>query len=155
MRPVVLSARTPDQPKIPQWVIDNLKQIETASRIDVIAGVNPSGAALSTINNASAGQFPYFTGATTVALGTLSPFAILLLSSAAAGSVTLTVSATTTTVTSATCTAASKVFLSPRTANAAAALATTFVTPSVGSFVITHASNTQTDRTFDYVVIGA
>jgi hypothetical protein len=49
----------------------------------------------------------------------------------------------------------SGVFLFPRSANAAAALATTFVS-AVGkqTFTITHASNAQTDRTFFYVAFG-
>lgn len=73
----------------------------------------------------------------------------------AGGTVTLTPSATTTTVTSDTCGDESVILLSPRTANAAAALATTFVlSVSNGRFVLTHDNNTQTDRTFGYVAIG-
>src|SRR5882724_29447 len=46
-----------------------------------------------------------------------------------------------------------EIMLSPRTANAAAALATTFIfTVSQSSFVITHASNAQTDKTYGWGV---
>lgn len=73
----------------------------------------------------------------------------------AVGSVTLTTSTTTTTVAAQTCGSGSTVILSPTTANAAGALATTYIS-SVGNstFTITHASNAQTDRTFLYVAIG-
>ena len=75
----------------------------------------------------------------------------------AVGSFTLTASAATTTVTAPTCGAGSKILLSPETANAAAALATTYVlTTNVtsGQFIVTHANNAQTDRTFSYEVRG-
>ena len=73
----------------------------------------------------------------------------------AVGQVTLAASpATQTTVTSPTCAAGSVVLLSPRTANAAAALATTFVAAGNGSFVVTHVSSPQTDRTFGWVALG-
>lgn len=73
----------------------------------------------------------------------------------AVGECTLTASATTTTVTADNCGDESQVFLFPRTANAAAALATTFISAvGNGTFTITHASNTQTDRRFGYVAIG-
>jgi hypothetical protein len=39
----------------------------------------------------------------------------------------------------------------PMTANAAAALATTYIVPAKGQFVITHANNAQADKTFRYV----
>ena len=73
----------------------------------------------------------------------------------AGGSVTLTPGATSTVVNAPNCGPQSGVFLFQRTANAAAALATTFVS-SVGkqTFTISHASNAQTDRTFFYVCIG-
>lgn len=48
----------------------------------------------------------------------------------------------------------SRIFLFPTTANAAAALATTFIAPAnvtKQQFIITHASSTQVDRTFFYV----
>jgi len=70
------------------------------------------------------------------------------------GTVTLTASATSTTVTTENCSSGSCVKLSPKTANAAAALATTYIVPSNGSFVIHHASNAQTDRTFAYAIQG-
>lgn len=72
------------------------------------------------------------------------------------GTVTLTAGTTTTTVTKSTINANAGVFLSPKTANAAAALATTYVNVAAagGSFVITHANNAQTDRTFYYLVNG-
>lgn len=70
-------------------------------------------------------------------------------------SVTLRVSATTTTVFFATCSMASMISLTPRTANAAAALATTYISSTLnGQFVITHANNTQSDRTFDFACVG-
>lgn len=73
----------------------------------------------------------------------------------AVGSVTLVTSTTTTTVTNMTCGADSIVILSPKTANAAAALATTYVSAiGAGTFTLTHSSNGQTDRVFGYVNIG-
>ena len=73
----------------------------------------------------------------------------------AVGSVTLTASATSTAVAAENCGDESQVFLFPKTANAAAALATTYVTAvGNGTFTITHANNSQTDRTFGYVAIG-
>ena len=73
----------------------------------------------------------------------------------AVGSFTLTASATTTTVTAPTCGAGSKIMFAPETANAAAALATTyFGTPVQGSVVITHANASSSDRVFRYSVIG-
>ncbi|MGJ5074573.1 hypothetical protein [Bradyrhizobium oligotrophicum] len=73
----------------------------------------------------------------------------------ATGTVTLAAGATTTTVNPPNCAAQSAVFLFPRTANAAAALASTFIS-AVGkqSFTIAHANNSQTDRTFFYVCLG-
>jgi hypothetical protein len=71
--------------------------------------------------------------------------------------VTLAAGATTTVVTAINCSKDSEVFLSPRTANAAAALPTTYI-KSVdilnGSFSITHANNGQTDRTYGVLCIG-
>jgi hypothetical protein len=47
------------------------------------------------------------------------------------------------------------ILLSPTTANAAAALATTYVSAvTQGSFTLTHANNAQTDKTFGYVALG-
>ena len=75
----------------------------------------------------------------------------------ATGSVTLAASATSTTISADNCAPQSAVFLFPKTANAAAALAagTTFIN-SVGkqSFTISHANNAQTDRSFFYVCLG-
>jgi hypothetical protein len=73
----------------------------------------------------------------------------------ATGSVTLAAGATSTTVTAENCAAQCAVFLFPKTANGAAALATTFIN-SVGkqSFTISHANNAQTDRSFFYVCLG-
>jgi hypothetical protein len=73
----------------------------------------------------------------------------------ATGSVTLAAGVTSTTVTPPNCGPQSAVFLFPKTANGAAALATTFIN-SVGkqSFTISHANNAQTDRSFFYVCLG-
>jgi len=73
----------------------------------------------------------------------------------AVGSVTLTAGATSTTVDFVNCSQDSQVFLSPRTANAAAALATTYIS-SVGnkSFTIAHANAASTDRTFGFAALG-
>lgn len=71
------------------------------------------------------------------------------------GTCTLAASATTTTVTAPNCGAGSQVQLTPKTANAATAMATTYVSAvGNGSFTLTHASNTQTDRTFGYACFG-
>lgn len=71
------------------------------------------------------------------------------------GDVTLTASAATTEVEDTRVSVDSAIVLMPTTVNAAAALATTYITTDKGSFTITHASNSQTDRTFKYAVIGA
>lgn len=69
--------------------------------------------------------------------------------------VTLRVSATTTQVFFATCSVTSMITITPRTANAAAALATTYVSSLLnGSFILTHANNTQADRIFDFSCVG-
>ena len=71
------------------------------------------------------------------------------------GTLTLAVSATTTTVVDHNCASDSGVFLCPTTADAAAAMATTYLTTvKNGSFTFTHANNTQADRTFIYAIIG-
>jgi 2-keto-3-deoxy-6-phosphogluconate aldolase len=68
---------------------------------------------------------------------------------------TLTPSATSTVVKAQNCGAGSQVQLTPKTANAAAALATTYVSVVAnGSFTLTHASNAQTDRTFGFACLG-
>jgi hypothetical protein len=73
----------------------------------------------------------------------------------ATGSVTLAASAPSTVVTPINCAPGSAVFLFPKTANAAAALATTFVgTVGKQTFTITHANNAQVDRSFFYVCLG-
>lgn len=46
-----------------------------------------------------------------------------------------------------------EVFLTPRTANAAAAVATTYISSvTQGAFTITHANNAQADKTFGWGV---
>jgi len=72
------------------------------------------------------------------------------------GSVTLTASTTTTTVTELRAGADSIILLSPTTANAATALATTYHSSTIAgaSFTLTHANNAETDRTFNYIIIG-
>ena len=69
-------------------------------------------------------------------------------------SVTLRSGQTTTTLTDPRITADSAIFLSPRTANAAGALATTYLTPAMGSATLTHANAGTTDRTFDALIVG-
>ncbi len=72
------------------------------------------------------------------------------------GEVTLRASQTTTTVAKATINGNGQVFLFPKTANAAGAVATTYavITPGGGSFTITHANAVSTDRVFAYLVLG-
>jgi hypothetical protein len=72
----------------------------------------------------------------------------------ATGTVTLKASATSTAVTDQNCAAGSAIQLTPLTANAAAAVATTFFATSNGGFVINHANNGETDRQFTYAIIG-
>ena len=75
----------------------------------------------------------------------------------ATGSVTLAAGASTTTVAAPTCAAGSAIFLFPKTANAAGALATTYVLAanvSAGAFIVTHANAGSTDRTFWWVALG-
>jgi len=71
----------------------------------------------------------------------------------AAGSFALTASATTTTVTAPNCGADSEIFLQAKTAHAAAEVGNGTIYISAvaqGQFTVTHASNSQTDRTFAY-----
>ena len=69
----------------------------------------------------------------------------------ATGSFTLNANATSTTVTIAVCSALSVIDWQPTTADAAAQMATLYCTsPSSGQFVLTHASNTSTDQTFNF-----
>ena len=73
------------------------------------------------------------------------------------GTVTLAASATTTTVTDENCSSQSVIKLVPATANAAAAVATTYIplaTITNGAFIIQHANNSQVDRTFAYAIQG-
>lgn len=76
----------------------------------------------------------------------------------AIGRVTLTANTTTTTITGELVNENAEIFLTPRTANAAAALGTTYASISriagVNTVTITHANNAQTDRTFGYVILG-
>lgn len=69
-------------------------------------------------------------------------------------SVTLTASATSTTIKDPRISLQTCMALMPTTANAAAALATTYVVCSAGQAVITHASNTQSDRIFTAAIQG-
>lgn len=73
------------------------------------------------------------------------------------GDVTLRAGQTTTTVNFANCSTGCRVFLQPKTANAAAALATTYIKAAdilQGSFVVTHANAGTTDRTFSFETVG-
>ena len=73
------------------------------------------------------------------------------------GTVTLTASAATTVVTEDRAGATSVILFMPTTANAAAEQAAggMFVSSrGKQTFTITHANNSQADRTFDYIVIG-
>lgn len=73
----------------------------------------------------------------------------------AVSQVTLAAGVTTTIVTGDNFNADAEVFLFPRTANAAAALATTYGSVTVaGTVTITHANAGTTDRTFALLVIG-
>lgn len=70
------------------------------------------------------------------------------------GTFTLTAGATSTVVTNERCSTDSKVLFSPRTSNAAGAVAATYVTVANGSFTVTHANTGTTDRTFAYDITG-
>ena len=75
----------------------------------------------------------------------------------ATATVTLTANAASTVVTDMFVGPDAKIIFEPQTANAAAEIAAgTMYTSSKGqqTFTITHANNTQTDRTFGYVVAG-
>ncbi len=72
----------------------------------------------------------------------------------AVGTVTLRANETTTTVSTDNCATGSAIVLTPNTANAAAALGSSYVTAANKSFTITHANNAQTDRTFTYAIQG-
>lgn len=71
------------------------------------------------------------------------------------GQITLTAGATSTSYSSPSISENSTIVLSPRSANAAAAVGTTHVSAKAnGSVTLTHANNAQTDRTFDLAWIG-
>lgn len=70
------------------------------------------------------------------------------------GEVTLTANASLTTLSRPYIGSASVVLLTPTTANAAAALTSTFVTCRAGAADISHANNSQSDRTFNFAVLG-
>lgn len=73
------------------------------------------------------------------------------------GDVTLRPNQATTVVSFANCSTDSRVFLFPQTANAAAAVPTTYILQADilrRSFTIRHANNAQVDKTFSYLVIG-
>lgn len=73
----------------------------------------------------------------------------------AADRFTLTPGATTTIVTHPNCSRDCEPQFSARTANAAAALATTYISAvSQGQFTVTHANNAQVDRTFGFTCSG-
>jgi hypothetical protein len=75
----------------------------------------------------------------------------------AAGTFTLAANAASTTINAPNCGAGSTVLAFPKTANAAAEWknGTMYIgAVSNGSFVVTHANNAQTDRSFMYVAIG-
>src|SRR3954467_7602050 len=75
----------------------------------------------------------------------------------AVGTFTLTANAASTTVTAQNCGAGSSVLYTPTTANASAEVGNGTMrigTVSNGSFVVTHANNAQTDRTFMYAAFG-
>lgn len=73
----------------------------------------------------------------------------------AVGSVTLTANAATTAVTAPNCGLNSKVFLFPKTANAAAIVAATYVSSvGVGTFTVTHTNSATADKTFAWVCLG-
>lgn len=71
------------------------------------------------------------------------------------GTVTLTANAATTTVTDSRVSLNSVPVLQAATANAASAVAATYIsTVTNGSFTITHANNATADRTFKYALLG-
>lgn len=75
----------------------------------------------------------------------------------AVGDITLTPGATSTVVSFPNVSTDARVFLFPQTANAAAAMATTYIKKADidrGVFVITHANNAQADRDFSFLCIG-
>lgn len=77
----------------------------------------------------------------------------------ATGTITLAASASTTTVNDQNCAAGTTIILSPSTVHASAEVGngTIYIPVATivnGSFVIQHASNSQTDRTYRYALVG-
>src|SRR5579859_6005363 len=75
----------------------------------------------------------------------------------ATGTFTLTASATSTTVAAPNVAPGTVILFTPQTADAAAALATTYILAaniSQGSFTVSHASAASVDRTFGFVGLG-
>lgn len=75
----------------------------------------------------------------------------------AVGEFTLTALATSTVVTATNCGEGSRIALTPRTANAAGALATTYIPAAAviaGQFTVTHANTAAVDKTFGYALHG-
>ena len=71
------------------------------------------------------------------------------------GTITLAANATTTTLTDARIGGNSVILFTPTTSNGATANANLFVSAKAsGTATLTHASSSNTDQTFDYVVIG-
>ena len=71
------------------------------------------------------------------------------------GPFTLTANAASTTLTDSRISGQSWIGLSPQTSNAAASVATTYVSAQVaGSATVDHANNAQTDKTFNVLIIG-
>lgn len=70
------------------------------------------------------------------------------------GTVTLRANQATTVITDNRCFANSVVLLQPTTANAAALGAAGYPVAASGSFTINHPNNPQTDRIFNYVILG-
>jgi hypothetical protein len=75
----------------------------------------------------------------------------------AMGVFTLEAGATSTVVTAINCGAQSKISITPQTANAADALATTYIAAAdvvPGQFTVTHANTADVDKTFSYSIQG-
>lgn len=73
------------------------------------------------------------------------------------GTFTLAAGATTTTVPAPTVASGTEINFSPTTANAAAAMTSTYILASnvsAGSFIVSHANAGTTDRTFSFIAIG-
>lgn len=70
------------------------------------------------------------------------------------GMVTLRASQTTTTVDNLLCNANSAILFQPTTAHAAADFGSLYAVAGDGSFIVTHANNANTDRAFQYVIVG-